>query len=280
MLFLPRLLVTCMQGATKLSVLRGKLDAKGAVFPDNPDPQELQEGTENPADQEHLESPDSPADHQQSALKSLPLHADHALLDPQDPPDHKDPPAPLDDLDNLAGQEAMDDPEIPDLRDPPDPTESQAEMVSPENLVPLRSQHPTPPENQDDLETLEDKDFPETQEQMGNQEATETPDQKDPLDPPVPQANQAEMETQDKTVNQDPPERGVSAPNIVLWMVVFSSKMGQGDKMGHLFFPLINTKLNIFPAPNILPIMLLPFSLYRFLSPFTSFLYPYSSALP
>jgi hypothetical protein len=26
--------------------------------------------------------------------------------------------------------------------------------------------------------------------------------------------------------------------------------------------------------------MLLPFSLYRFLSPFTSFLYPYSSALP
>jgi hypothetical protein len=168
--------------------------------------------------------------HHQSAKSPHHPHATRAHLDP---PDLKDHPAPLEALvaqDLLAAMETMEPLEPLDHKDLPAQLATLAQMDSPETLVPQLSLSHSSLETQAHKETLAHKVFPETQEHLEPMDNLETPDQKDlpdPLDHKDPLGTTASPVPVDLL---DLRENVVFAPNTALWMVVFSSRMEQGDK--------------------------------------------------
>lgn len=180
-----------------------------------------------PADQANKEFPVLPeylADLHQLAKRNQSLPANHAHLDPPDPPDTpaqletKDLPDPLAIPVKMARMvsPAQSDLLVPQV--PPDPMDL---LVIKEKTDP---KNPSFPESLDRLETmvpLARKELPVHPDLTEPQANLVTKDPSDLLDP------QEKMESPAKKEQLDPqalPERRVSAPNTALWTVVFSSK--------------------------------------------------------
>jgi hypothetical protein len=208
-----------------------RLDVLAAACPDFPDLQAHLERTVALEDPVFLVPLDSPDAHPQCAKS---LHHHHAGLAHLDHPDLRDHPEALEPLDAPGHQAVVETtvpPELPAHRDHPAQLETLDKMDSPETQDPQLSLSHSSPETPDHREMLAHKVFPETQEPPA---ATASPETPAPRDHPAHLDLRDHPETMDSPDLADPPdlrENVVCARNIALWMVVFSSRMEQGDKL-------------------------------------------------
>jgi hypothetical protein len=216
-----------------------KLDAQDVVYPVFLDPQVPPVRTVAPDALVSLVPPDSLDAHHQSARNP---HRHHATLAHLDHPDQPDPPA-LPETPVvpalLVAMETMVPLVLPDHRDLPALLATQDQMVNLETLAPPLTLNLSSLETLAHKEILAHKVFLETLAPLVPMDNLATPDQKDHL------AHQDQLDLLATMVNLDhvdPPvlrENAVCAPNIAPWMVVFSSKMEQGDKISaaQIFLP-------------------------------------------
>lgn len=216
---------------------KGKPDATTAACLVSQDHQVNQDETENQA---NLVFPELPvflvAHHWKFAQKSHRHHANHAHRDHPDPQVHLENPVILA---PTAHQATLAKTAATDHRAHQDPTDHPVNQAKTEKkdhpeiqlLVPQRLQ-----ENPDHQEKTDHQAHPVktvNQAQMVLQDPLET---KDHLDQPAHQETMVLQETKAHLDQMDRKENRVFAPNIAPPMVVFSSKMEQGDKKVNEFF--------------------------------------------
>lgn len=205
-----------------------------AACPDFLVPQERPAKTADLDDLVFLVPPDSLDVLQQFARNPHHHPADHAHPDPLDRLDLPEPPEALDAPDLLGAMETMELKDNLDLRDLLAPLEMLDPTDNLETQDPQLSLNHSSLETQDHKETLAHKVFLETQVLLEPMDSLATLDQKVPLDPLDLLVQEETMDSLALVAHLVPQERGVSARNIVLWMVEFSSKMVHAVKRDEL----------------------------------------------